>query len=363
VPPARIAEATTDLRALLGRHGFIPGVAGHASAGNLHFVLSSNFGEQADLERYDAFIHELVELIDDKYDGSLKAEHGTGLNMAPFVSQPAGLAVLEALRTQYEYGGIQTCAADGMCSRACPVGIDTGALIRGLRQSEHGERGERAGHPTLPEALVPVSARAGLPLWIPDGMVGHCCGTPWSSKGYRGGHRYMARKSAAALARWSEHGRPPVVIDASSCAYGLVSEAELDGISVLDSTDWAHDYVLARLEIPRKLRTALVHATCASDHLGSSSKLTAIAARLADEVIVPAATGCCGMAGDRGWLHPELPASALRDVARELGSREFDVCLSSNRTCEVALQEVTGRRYASFVLAVEELTRGATATG
>ena len=76
---------------------------------------------------------------------------------------------------------------------------------------------------------------------------------------------------------------------------------------------------------------------------------------------VPAATGCCGMAGDRGWLHPELPAAAVRDLARELDGREFDVCLSSNRTCEVALQEVTGRPYASFVLAVEALTRGATA--
>ena len=64
------------------------------------------------------------------------------------------------------------------------------------------------------------------------------------------------------------------------------------------------------------------------------------------------------MAGDRGWLHPELPASALRDVSAELAGRHFDACVSSNRTCEVALREVTGRTYASFVLALEELTRG-----
>ena len=77
VPPRAIAEAAKDLQALLGRHGFLPGVAGHASAGNLHFLLTPNFGEQADLDRYDAFMHELVELIVAKYDGSLKAEHGT----------------------------------------------------------------------------------------------------------------------------------------------------------------------------------------------------------------------------------------------------------------------------------------------
>ena len=63
------------------------------------------------------------------------------------------------------------------------------------------------------------------------------------------------------------------------------------------------------------------------------------------------------MAGDRGWRHPELPASALRDVASELEGRSFDACVSSNRTCEAALQAVTKQPYASFVLALEEVTR------
>ena len=63
------------------------------------------------------------------------------------------------------------------------------------------------------------------------------------------------------------------------------------------------------------------------------------------------------MAGDRGWLHPELPAAALEEVSRELEGRQFDTCVSSNRTCEIALEQVTGRPYQSFVLALEELTR------
>jgi len=109
--------------------------------------------------------------------------------------------------------------------------------------------------------------------------------------------------------------------------------------------------------LPRNPRSVVVHPTCASHNMGLSIKLTAIAAQLADEVVVPPGSGCCGMAGDRGWLYPELPASALRDVARELNGRVFDACVSSNRTCEAALQEVTGRPYASFVLALEGLTR------
>ena len=535
VPPERIAEGARDLQALLTKHGFLPGLAGHASAGNLHFLLTPNFGHEADLERYDRFIHELVELIVGKYDGSLKAEHGTGINMAPFVERewgtkatemmwrvkqladPAGVLgpgivlsrdgaahlrnlkstpeieesvtkciecgfcesvcpsqnvtttprqrivlrremarqapgspVLTALLEQYEYDGIETCAADGSCKQACPVAIDTGRLIKDLRHRQHSARAERAGLAaakryrtleraaraglragelvsrafgdraaaalpallrrrlgedvvpawtpgmpraaparlprtqrsgasavylpsctnrifggprgedtglTVPEALVAVSARAGLPLWIPEDVAGRCCGTPWSSKGYQEGLEHMAGETAAALARWTDGGRLPIVIDASSCTHGVLENVEHRAIEVLDSVAWVHDRLLERLEVSHRLASILVHPTCAVGHLGVSAKLAAIAGRMADHVVVPAATRCCGMAGDRGWLHPELPAGALEGVVDELAGARFDACVSSNRTCEIALREVTGRPYASFLLTLEELTR------
>ena len=97
MPPLRIAEAAAEIRALLGQHGFLPGVAGHASAGNLHFMLTPAFGEQADRDRYEAFMGDLVALIVDKYDGSLKAEHGTGLNMAPWVEREWGAKATEMM--------------------------------------------------------------------------------------------------------------------------------------------------------------------------------------------------------------------------------------------------------------------------
>ncbi|HUO72095.1 MAG TPA: FAD-binding and (Fe-S)-binding domain-containing protein [Solirubrobacteraceae bacterium] len=511
VPPARVAEAAKDLQALLSKHGFLPGLAGHASAGNLHFLLTPNFGEPADLDRYDAFVHELTEMIVGTYDGSLKAEHGTGLNMAPFVErewgrkatemmwrikqladpdgilapgvvlnrdpgvhlrnlksipeieevatkciecgfcepvcpsrnvtttprqriavrremarQLPGSPVLETLLEQYQHEGIDTCAVDGSCMRACPVAIDTGALVKGLRRAEHGEQAERAAaavarryelaerfargslrvgrpaarawrrnippaapaqlpftvregaaavympacinrifgngserdeHPTVPDALVAISRRAGLPVWIPDDVGGHCCGTPWSSKGFARGHELMAQRIAAALARWSDAGALPVVVDASSCSHGLIAEVAPAGVEILDSIAWVHDRLLERLQIRRKLGRVVVHPTCSATHLGLARKLEAIASAITDDVVVPASSGCCGMAGDRGWLHPELPRSALRDLAHELEGQTYDACLTSNRTCEVALREVTGRPYTSFVLALEELTR------
>jgi D-lactate dehydrogenase len=560
VRPERIAECARDLQALLGKHGFLVGVAGHASAGNLHFQLTPDFTKPEDIERYEQFMEELVELIVSKYDGSLKAEHGTGVNMAPYVerewgakataimwrvkqladplnvlnpgavlnrdpgihlknlkSQPAieevasqcvecgfcepvcpsrnatttprqrivirrelarqaeGSPVYEALLGDFEYDALQTCAADGTCQGVCPVAIDTGKLVKQLRERERGEREEavalaiarrygvaeraaRAGLaaagvaadvlgqrllarvpelvrrrvsnelvPTLPanlppaapahmpvtaragaaavylpaclnrifgnareagpaasrqaagaaalslpQALVDVSARAGLPLWIPDDVAGHCCATPWSSKGYRRGREHMAAKTAAALWRWSDGGRLPVVIDASSCALGLRDEIapcltdpereRFQRIEILDSIAWAHDRLLPELYVTRRLARIAVHPTCAVGQLGLAGKLDALARALADDVLVPAASTCCGMAGDRGLLHPELPASALRDSAAELaerraGGEHVDAHVCSNRTCEIALQQVTGAPYESFVLALERLTR------
>ena len=146
-------------------------------------------------------------------------------------------------------------------------------------------------------------------------------------------------------------------MDASSCSLGLRENLLLDGVEVIDSVQWVHDHLLDRLTISHRLGTAVVHPTCAAGHLGVSVKLAAVAGRLAEEVVVPAATRCCGMAGDRGWLYPELPAAALADTAAELPGRTFDACLSSNRTCEIALQQVTGRPYESVVLTLEALTR------
>jgi D-lactate dehydrogenase len=177
----------------------------------------------------------------------------------------------------------------------------------------------------------------------------------------------MARRIADALWRWSDGGALPVVIDASSCALGLLAEVPdaLDDaarerheqLEILDAIAWAHDRLLPRLTVTRRVGAVAVHPTCSTGHLGLTGKLTALAGALADDVLVPAGTTCCGMAGDRGLAHPELPASALRDAAADLEGRDLDACLCSNRTCEIGLQEVTGRPYASFVFLLEQLTR------
>jgi hypothetical protein len=81
------------------------------------------------------------------------------------------------------------------------------------------------------------------------------------------------------------------------------------------------------------------------------------AAAMADEVVVPTTATCCGFAGDRGFLHPELVEAATAGEAQEVRERHFDAHLCSNRTCEVGLERATGERFESFVYLLEELTR------
>lgn len=86
-----LPDATVDLSALLDRHGYDDScIYGHALEGNFHFIINQSFDSEAEVNRYEAMIRDVAEMVVGKYDGSLKAEHGTGRNMAPFVSYEWG---------------------------------------------------------------------------------------------------------------------------------------------------------------------------------------------------------------------------------------------------------------------------------
>ena len=228
--------------------------------------------------------------------------------------------------------------------------------------------GAADGGPTaLPDALVALARRAGAPLHVPDDVAGTCCATPWQSKGYVDGTAVMAEHTVAALWRWSDGGRLPVVIDASSCTLGVrglgkvVSperREQLEAMTVLDSLEFVHDVLLPRLVVDRRLDSVVVHSVCSVLELGLAPTLQALAGAVGDTVVSPVEAGCCGFAGDRGWLHPELTASALQHEAAELSGSSHDAYVSSNRTCEIGLSRATGQSYRSVVHLLEEATRG-----
>jgi D-lactate dehydrogenase len=238
-PLEHLAEGVNRLLALLDEHHYDEAILfGHALEGNLHFVFTQRFDQPEEVARYRAFMEAVSHLVAVEFAGSLKAEHGTGRNMAPFVElewgsdayqlmwqikrllDPQGIlnpdVVLSndaeihlknlkpmpeanplidkciecgfcepvcpshgltlsprqrivawrdiqdkkrngidttELEARYQYHGIDTCAATGLCAQRCPVGINTGDLIRELRASQ-------AQHPDTARHLARSFAKA-----------------------------------------------------------------------------------------------------------------------------------------------------------------------------------------------------------
>jgi len=98
-PVPRMAEATLDLQKLFEKWQYNEAVIfGHALEGNLHFVFTQDFGTQSEVDRYAGFMADVADLVVAKYDGALKAEHGTGRNMAPFVEKEWGREAFELMK-------------------------------------------------------------------------------------------------------------------------------------------------------------------------------------------------------------------------------------------------------------------------
>ncbi|MGP9694759.1 FAD-binding and (Fe-S)-binding domain-containing protein [Brachybacterium sp. AOP25-B2-12] len=264
VPVPQLDETCAGLQELFTKHGYEESVIfGHAKDGNIHFLLNEMLGDGAD--RYEAFTEDMVDLVLG-HGGNLKAEHGTGRVMAPFVERqygselygvmreikhlvdPTGILnpgvlltedplahirdlkpVVEiedeadrcvecgycepvcpsrnltltprqrivlrrdaawaettgdvetarAIRADYEYDGIQTCAVDGMCVTTCPVGINTGDLVRRLRAEEAPKAAQigwaaAAKHwdATTRAASTALSAAGTLPRPLPEVAAG-----------------------------------------------------------------------------------------------------------------------------------------------------------------------------------------------
>ena len=98
-PVEKLGDAILDLQELFRKyHYFNAIIFGHAKDGNIHFVVTQSFNTQQEIIRYDLFMREVITLVIEKYNGTLKAEHGTGRNMAPFVETEWGGDAYEIMK-------------------------------------------------------------------------------------------------------------------------------------------------------------------------------------------------------------------------------------------------------------------------
>ncbi len=98
-PIESLPEATVKLQKLIADHGYDDAcIYGHAFEGNYHFILNQSFADEHEVARYAEMMRDVAKLVVEEYDGSLKAEHGTGRNMAPFVKYEWGEKAFEVMK-------------------------------------------------------------------------------------------------------------------------------------------------------------------------------------------------------------------------------------------------------------------------
>ncbi|MCG7588737.1 FAD-binding and (Fe-S)-binding domain-containing protein, partial [Photobacterium sp. OFAV2-7] len=109
-PIEQLAPAVRELQELFTQYHYHEAIIfGHALAGNLHFVFTQAFDTEEEVERYSAFMDAVAQLVAVDYQGSLKAEHGTGRNMAPFVELEwgeEGYALMQQIKRIFDSTGI-----------------------------------------------------------------------------------------------------------------------------------------------------------------------------------------------------------------------------------------------------------------
>jgi D-lactate dehydrogenase len=249
-PIEQLAAGVQDLRKLFIKHDYSAVIYGHALDGNMHFVFQQSFDSVQETKRYQDFMDDIARLVAVDYKGSLKAEHGTGRNMASFVELEWGAEAyelmwrlkslldpqnilspgvllnrdsdghlknlkllpaadarvdsciecgfcepvcpstalsftprqrivmwreinrlrrsgddnrrLKQLEKDFKYMGDDTCAATGLCARRCPVGINTGELIRDIRSARNGNKAGVARWTAEHFTVMTQGARLGL---------------------------------------------------------------------------------------------------------------------------------------------------------------------------------------------------------
>jgi D-lactate dehydrogenase len=216
--------------------------------------------------------------------------------------------------------------------------------------------------------MLDVLDWAGFAVAYPDGLAGLCCSLPLASKGFGEAAQRLGTTTVSALWRASREGQDAIVTDASPCAKMLgdvVAHERAGGRPaprVLDFTAFWAAEVLASpgRPLPRRPGAAILHPTCSLVRSGGLPDLLRVAEAHCESVAVPVAAECCGFAGDRGFLVPELTEAASAREADEVralaggGASLYSTC----RTCEIGMSRAVGRAYRSIVHLVHEAVKG-----
>ncbi|PKL94203.1 MAG: 4Fe-4S ferredoxin, partial [Gammaproteobacteria bacterium HGW-Gammaproteobacteria-9] len=330
----------------------------------------------------------------------------------------AGVDTTEIERL-YHYHGVETCAATGLCAQRCPVGINTGDLVRKLRGREASKTGAanwladhfatavqgtrfmlhaaNGAHIILgTKRLAKLSAtmtnasKGRVPQWTPATpqplqrlhlpkptaqderprvvYLAACVSRAMAPAARDQEQEPLLDKTRSlldqemldALLKASRGGLDPIYCDTSPCTLRLVQGLTDQRLDMYDPVRFIRTHLLDKLDFVPQEKAIAVHVTCSTQHLGEAQALIDIARRCAKEVVVPEGIHCCGFAGDKGFTTPELNSHALRSLKDAV--QICDEGISTSRTCEIGLSRHGEIDYHGLVYLVDRVTRSKTAT-
>ena len=206
----------------------------------------------------------------------------------------------------------------------------------------------------LTELTQQLLKRAGFTIIYPEAMDTLCCGMPFSSKGFTEANDSQSKALETSLLKASENGKYPVLYDMSPCFYHSKEEFS-KALKIVDPIAFMLDYVMPQLTVTTKKDSVAIFPVCSVKKIGKMDQLLALSQLCAHEVTM-IDSNCCGFAGDRGFLVPELNDHGLRDLKAQIS----DSCkegYSTSRTCEIGLEKVSVIDFKSIFYLIEEVTR------
>ncbi len=196
--------------------------------------------------------------------------------------------------------------------------------------------------------------RAGFTILFPEGLDAHCCGMPFSSKGFAEANHTQSSTLEAALLKASENGKHPILYDMSPCFYHSKEEFS-KALKIVDPIEFMLDYVMPQLVVKNKKESIVVYPVCSVKKIGKTEQLLSLSQLCAHQVNF-IDSNCCGFAGDRGFLIPELNEHGLRDLKSQIPSNCKEG-YSTSRTCEIGFEKMSGIDFKSIFYLIDEVTR------
>ncbi len=198
--------------------------------------------------------------------------------------------------------------------------------------------------------------RAGFGIIYPEGINNLCCGMAFSSKGLKEEGVRKSQELEDALYKASEQGKFPILYDMSPCFYTSHENfKKYENMKIYDPIEFMSDYVMPHLTVKTPRKQVSIFPVCSVKKIGMEEKLVKLSKMCADEIIL-VQSNCCGFAGDRGFIVPELNKHGLRELEGQIPASCHEG-YSTSRTCEIGMNEHSHVTFKSIFYLIDEVTK------